>query len=212
MVISGVGATILHGIAKTEKVDLRSIQTALKKPRAYVFVDGSNIHYYLIKKRWRVDWKKFKHFCESRYESPRFFYYEGVPSKSQYFDLHPNHSLVDFIDAKKRKYNYLRFLKSISYKVRHKPVSRVYDDTAGKFRHKCNFDVELTIDALGSMAEYDVLVLFSGDGDFVKLVKYIKGKKKKGVVIAPSDRLSNNLERAANQVIYLEDIKRDISV
>jgi len=184
----------------------------LKKPKAHVFVDASNIHYYLIKKGWRVDWRKFKLFCENRYESLRVFYCEGVPSKSQYFDLHPSHSLVDFIDAKKRKLDYFQFLKSISYKVRNKPVSRVYDDTAGKFRHKCNFDVELTIDALDSMAEYGVLVLFSGDGDFVKLVKYIKGRNKKSVVIAPADRLSNNLERAANQVIYLEDIKRDVSL
>ena len=50
-----------------------------------------------------------------------------------------------------------------------------------------------------------------GDGDFIKLVKYLKGKKKKTVVIAPSDRLSDNLENAANQVIYLEDLKSEIS-
>jgi uncharacterized LabA/DUF88 family protein len=184
----------------------------VKKPKAHVFVDASNIHYYLIKKGWRVDWRKFRLFCENRYESLRLFYYEGVPSKSHYFDLHPNHSLADFIETKKRKLNYLRFLKSISYKVRHKPVSRVYDDTAGRFRHKCNFDVELTIDALDSMAEYDVLVLFSGDADFVKLVKYIKSRNKKSIVIAPSDRLSNNLKRVANQVIYLEDIKSVVSI
>jgi uncharacterized LabA/DUF88 family protein len=53
--------------------------------------------------------------------------------------------------------------------------------------------------------------LLSGDGDFVKLIKYLKGKKKKTVVIAPSDRFSDNLEKAANQVIYLEDLKAGIS-
>jgi uncharacterized LabA/DUF88 family protein len=190
----------------------RRIEAPLKKQKAYVFVDASNIHYYLIKKGWRIDWRKFKLLCENRYKSPRVFYYESVPSKSHYFDLHPSNSLADFIDAKKRKLNYFQFLKSMSYKVRHKPVSRVYDDTAGKFRHKCNFDVELTIDALDSMTEYEVLVLFSGDGDFVKLVKYIKGRNKKSVVIAPSDRLSSHLERAANQVTYLEDIKRVVSI
>ena len=57
----------------------------------------------------------------------------------------------------------------------------------------------------------EVFVLFSVDGDFIKLVKYLKGKKKKAVVIAPSDRLSDNLENAANQVIYLEDLKSEIS-
>ena len=50
----------------------------------------------------------------------------------------------------------------------------------------------------------------SGDGDFVKLVKYLKGKKKKAVIIAPSERLSWNLEKAANQVIYLDDLEDHI--
>lgn len=70
--------------------------------------------------------------------------------------------------------------------------------------------MELTIDALDGLDSYDVFVLMSGDGDFTKLVKYLKGKKKKTVIIAPSDRLSNTLEEAANQVIYLEDLEAEI--
>lgn len=181
-----------------------------KKPKAWVFIDGSNIHYFLIKTGWRIDWKKFKRFCEDRYESPRFFYYEGIPSKSQYFDIHPGHSVKDFSDAKKSKLDYFKFLKSISFLIRQKPVGRVYDNTAGAFKHKCNFDVELTIDALDGLGQYEVFVLVSGDGDFVKLIKYLKGKRKKTVVIAPWERLSNNLEDAANQVIYLEHLEPDI--
>jgi uncharacterized LabA/DUF88 family protein len=38
----------------------------------------------------------------------------------------------------------------------------------------------------------------------------LKGKKKKIIVLAAWDRLSNKLEKAANQVIYLEDIKDQI--
>lgn len=68
----------------------------------------------------------------------------------------------------------------------------------------------MTIDALDGIDVYDVFVLLSGDGDFVKLIKYLKGKRKKTVVIAPSERLSDNLEEAANQVIYLEDLEEDI--
>ncbi|MBW2035193.1 MAG: NYN domain-containing protein [Deltaproteobacteria bacterium] len=182
----------------------------MKKLKACVCIDASNIHYYLVKAGWRVDWRKFKLFCEKLYESPMIFYYEGVPSKSQYFDVHSGHSLRDFIEAKKNKLNYFKFLRSLSFKVRHKPVGRIYDNTAGEFKHKCNFDVELTIDVLDGIERYDVFVLLSGDGDFVKLIKYLKGKKKKTVVIAPSERLSDNLEEAANQVIYLEDIEEEI--
>ena len=73
-----------------------------------------------------------------------------------------------------------------------------------------NFDVEITIDALDNIGNYDCFVLASGDGDFVKLVKYLKGMRKKAVIIAPSERLSWNLEKAANQVIYLDDLEDHI--
>ena len=71
--------------------------------------------------------------------------------------------------------------------------------------------MELTIDARDGLSNYDAFVLLSGDGDFVKLIKYLKGMKKKTVVVAPSDRFSENLEKAANQIIYLEDIETEIS-
>jgi uncharacterized LabA/DUF88 family protein len=182
----------------------------MKKPRAYICIDASNSHYYLRKAGWQIDWVKFKSYCEDMYDSPQFFYYEGIPSKAQYFDNYPKHTLDDFIEVKDKKLKYFEFLKRCSFKVRYKPVGRVYDDTSGQYKHKCNFDVELTVDALDGIDLYDVFVLFSGDGDFVKLIKYLKGKRKKTVVIAPSERLSDNLEKAANQVIYLEDLEKEI--
>ena len=179
----------------------------MEKPKAYVFIDAANSHYYLIMAGWQIDWIKFKTYLEQRYRSPSFFYYEGVPSKGQYFDIHPDHGILDFSKAKKKKYNYFKFLKGIDFKVRHKPVGRIYDSTTGQFKHKCNFDVELTVDALDNIDKYDCVVLVSGDGDFVRLIKYLKGRKKKTVVVAPSKRLSWNLKRAANQVPYLDDLE-----
>ncbi len=120
----------------------------LKKPKAYVFVDASNVHYYLVKQRWNINWEKFRKYCKNRYESPRFFYYEGIPSKFQCFDTDLGATISQFMKAKQRKLNYFKYLKSISFKIRWKPVGRVYDNTAGMFKHKCDFGVELTIDVL----------------------------------------------------------------
>lgn len=47
-----------------------------------------------------------------------------------------------------------------------------------------------------------------GDGDFVRLIKHLKGKHKNVVVVAGKDRLSKGAERAASDVIHLKDIKR----
>jgi uncharacterized LabA/DUF88 family protein len=182
----------------------------MEKPRAYIFIDASNFHYYLQKHGWQIDWVKSKAFCESLYSLPFFFYYEGVSSKGQYFDIHPTHGIPEFSEAKKKKHNYFKLLRKIGFRVRHKPVGRDYDATSGQFKHKCNFDVELTVDALDNIDHFENFVLVSGDGDFVRLVKYLKGKQKKTVVIAPSERLSWNLEKTANQVIYLDDLEDQI--
>ena len=180
------------------------------KPRSYIFIDASNIHYPLREEGWKIDWLKFKTHYESVFSNPSFFYYEGLISKGCYLDYHPNDSNQDFNNAKKQKQNYFKFLRNNGYIIRQKPVARIYDNTAGRFRHKCNFDVELTIDAIDNVDDYDVFSLVSGDGDFEKLIKYLKGRAKKTIVIAPKDRLSSNLKKAANTVITLNQIKDSI--
>ncbi len=101
-------------------------------------------------------------------------------------------------------------MRNKGFRVRQKLVNRIYDSEEKRFKHKCNFDVELTIDAIDSLDNYEVCVLCSGDGDFIKLIRYLKGKHKKVTVIAGKDRLSEGVKKAANQVIYLKDIKSDI--
>ena len=75
---------------------------------------------------------------------------------------------------------------------------------------KCNFDVEITITAIDQMGTYDEFILCSGDGDFVKLLKYLKAHKKKTVVVAPGRRLSWILAKTSNRIIYLEDLRIQI--
>ena len=43
---------------------------------------------------------------------------------------------------------------------------------------KCNFDVEMTIDILNAALEMDldVVILVSGDGDFVPVAEYLRGR------------------------------------
>jgi uncharacterized LabA/DUF88 family protein len=178
--------------------------------KALVCIDASNYHYYLKRMGWKIDWEKFIAHFKRSYELVHVYYYEGVPSKGFYFDTHPGCALADFNEAKKAKVKYSRYLRRLGCKVRTKPIGRVYDNTEGRFKHKCNFDVELAIDALDCIGKMDVFVLCSGDGDFTKLIKYLKGKQKKAIVVAPSERLSDTLKKAANQVVYLDKLRSEI--
>ena len=175
--------------------------------RASIFIDFSNFHYYLKKNGWKIDWEKFKAFLCNLYSVSAIYYYEGTLSKGAYSDIFQENTLADFLFMKQAKERYLKFLRNNGFIVRKKLINRVFDSKEGKYKHKCNFDVELTIDAIDTVDSYDVFVLCSGDGDFQKLAKYIKGKHKKVIVIAGKKRLSNDLKKASNQVIFLKDIK-----
>lgn len=50
-------------------------------------------------------------------------------------------------------------------------------------RRKCDFDVEITRDALNNINEYDTLLLFSGDGDYSALVSDLICKGKKVILV-----------------------------
>ncbi|MBM3253961.1 MAG: NYN domain-containing protein, partial [Candidatus Omnitrophica bacterium] len=120
------------------------------------------------------------------------------------------HTLTGFIQYKEEREAFFKMLKKVGYIVKSKPVSSVYDSTSGDYKRKCNFDVEVSIIALDKLPEYKELVLCSGDGDFVKLLKYIKGKFKKTTVIAHRHRLNWELASTANRVITLESIKTEL--
>ena len=74
---------------------------------------------------------------------------------------------------------------------------------------KCNFDVEITVDAIRLKDQYDTLALFSGDADFVSLARYLKKNGKK-VVLFKGGHITSDLRNAADKVINAQNIKRHI--
>lgn len=181
-------------------------------PKAAVFIDAGHYHYRLFNK-WRIDYKKLIQYFESRGNICSFvYYYEGIPSKNSYFHSNPKALLEDFIIVKKKKRDYFKKLKSFGFIVKYKPVHRIYDKDIEKYRLKCNFDVELTIDVMDVLfnKNIDVIILCSGDGDFQKLISYAKGKNKRTMVVGLKRHTSDNLLSTANEVIFLEAIQSKI--
>ena len=172
-----------------------------------IFIDASNYHYSLKKAGWQINYRKFVDYFKNMYNVIKIYYYEGIPSEKQYRDKNPGSTRKDFLDYKKRKIKYFKTLKEFGITVRTKTINRIYDNTEGIYKYKCNFDVELTIDALNDIENFDEIILCSGDGDFTKLIKYLKGKFKKTTVIAPFDRLSWSLSKSAHKVINLNKLR-----
>jgi uncharacterized LabA/DUF88 family protein len=179
--------------------------------KSLILIDESNLFYAFRKFNWEVDYYKFYKWFISNFDVLSIYFCSGLISKKTFFDKHTGNTLTDFIKCKQEREKFFKSLKSTGYKIMHKPVASLYDSTKGEYKRKCNFDVEITILALDRIADYEELVLCSGDGDFTKLLKYVKGKYKKTTIIGHKDRINWNLEESANRVIYIDDLKQYIS-
>jgi len=74
---------------------------------------------------------------------------------------------------------------------------------------KADWDVGIVIDAVRTSPNVDVVVLCSGDGDFIPLVEYLKAKGKRVEVLAFDKTTSSKLKEAVDEFFDLgADTKR----
>jgi uncharacterized LabA/DUF88 family protein len=88
----------------------------------------------------------------------------------------------------------------------------VHTDRGGNyvFIPKCNFDVEIAVDAMRLIDSYDTLCLFSGDADFVALLRYLKGKGKK-IILIKGGRIKRELGMTADIKVEAAQVRPRIA-
>ncbi len=75
---------------------------------------------------------------------------------------------------------------------------------------KCNFDVEISIDAIKKVNQYDTFCLFSGDADFVYLNNFLRKRGKK-VILIKGGYITSKLRKSVDLVINAQKIKKHIA-
>ena len=85
-------------------------------------------------------------------------------------------------------------LERIGYLVKIKDVRTRSNGSA-----KANWDMGIALDILGILDRVDTIVLASGDGDFMPLVDFIKGKNKRVEIFAFSDNTAYDLKEKADR-------------
>lgn len=128
--------------------------------KTYAFIDASNIIYGARSEGWLIDQKKLFQYLKSKFSVIKAFFYYGKDSKS------------------KKKEDFLDKLEQFGYTLRVKEIKRY-----GK-RIKANCDVDLTMDMLIRIKEYQRAIVLSGDGDFTPLLEYLKSEGKEIIVIS----------------------------
>ncbi len=96
--------------------------------------------------------------------------------------------------------SFFEALTSLGIETRIKDLQEFH----GGFK-KGDWDVGIAVDAIRMSPGLDVVILVTGDGDFVPLVDYLKNRGKRVEVIGFERSASLKLKEAADEFINLED-------
>ena len=85
-------------------------------------------------------------------------------------------------------------LSNFGIEMRVKDLQEFYDG-----QKKADWDVGIVVDAIRTAPGVDVVVLCSGDGDFIPLVEYLKNQGKRVEVVAFGKTTSSGLKEVADE-------------
>ena len=161
--------------------------------RVAVFIDGANLYAAARTLEFDVDYRKLLAEIKSWGRLIRAFYYTVVVEEDDYSSMRP---LLDWLD-----YN--------GFAVVSKSAKTFTDDT-GRRRIKGNMDIDLAVDALELAPHIDHAVIFSGDGDFTRVVKAMQRKGVRVTVISTvatkPPMIADELRRQCDEFVDLSNI------
>lgn len=162
--------------------------------RIALFIDGANLYSAARSLNIDIDYKKLLDEFRKRGLLTRAYYYTALVEDQEYSPLRP---LVDWLD-----YN--------GFTLVTKPVRRHVDPATGVSRTKGNMDIEIAVDMIEMAAHLDHMVLFSGDGDFRRLVEAVQRKGVRVTVVSTvksqPPMASDELRRQADTFVDLADL------
>lgn len=126
----------------------------------------------------------------------RAYYYTAVTEGEEFSPIRP---LIDFLG-----YN--------GFSMVTKPVKR-FTDAQGHTRTKGNMDIEIAVDMLELAPRIDHAILFSGDGDFRRLVQAVQARGVRVTVVSTlksqPPMIADDLRRQADDFVDLVDLLQE---
>ncbi len=166
--------------------------------RLGLFIDGANLYAAARALGFDIDYKRLLDLFATKGHLIRAFYYTALVEDQEYSPIRP---LVDWLD-----YN--------GYTMVTKPTKE-FTDAFGRRKIKGNMDIELAIDVMEMAPFLDHIVLFSGDGDFRRLVEAVQQKGKRVSVVSTirstPPMVADELRRQADNFMELSELMPQIA-
>ncbi|WP_425408106.1 NYN domain-containing protein [Hyphococcus sp.] len=163
------------------------------------FIDGANLYKAARNLGFDIDYKSLLKKSQESCQLIRASYYTAIQEDRDQ-DYSPLRPLVDWLD-----YNgYTMVTKT----------TREFTDSQGRKRFKGSTDVELVVDMMLMADRLDHLVLFSGNGDFRRVLEAIQAKGVRITVVSTvkssPPMASDELRRQADTFFDLADLENTI--
>ena len=162
--------------------------------RIALFIDGSNLYAAARALNFDIDYKRLLEFFAAKGHLIRAFYYTALVEDQEYSPIRP---LIDWLD-----YN--------GYTMVTKPTKE-FTDATGRRKIKGNMDIELAIDVMEMAERIDHVVLFSGDGDFRRLVEAVQRRGVRVTVVSTirsqPPMVADELRRQADNFLELLELQ-----
>ncbi|MHB1163522.1 MAG: LabA-like NYN domain-containing protein [Minisyncoccota bacterium] len=169
----------------------------------YIFIDASNLWQAQKAKGRFFDYTKLCEFLKRKHSASeiKVFYYTAYPGEG---------TRSYALDGKHKFFTFLK--KGLGFVVRKKELKRISVTTeeGEAIEEKGNMDVEMTIDAMHTLSQYDTAIFFSGDSDFLALATYLRRGGKKVFVYSSRNNISEELRTGADGYIDVLLVEEDI--
>ena len=154
--------------------------------RVALFIDGANLYSAARALGFDIDYRRLLKVFREKGHLVRAYYYTALVDDQEYSPIRP---LIDWLD-----YN--------GYTMVTKPAKE-FTDAMGRRKIKGNMDIELAIDVLEMADHLDHVILFSGDGDFRRLVEAVQ---RRGIRVSVVSTIKSAPPMVADEFIELSEL------
>ncbi len=147
----------------------RGIISSMQKETNIAFIDAQNLHLWTTSENWIIDFKKFRTYLRDKFHVEEAYFFLWFLDEDE-SELYKNVQKAGFI-VEFREHN-----------------------AEMKGKKKWNVDVDIVFEVMKRIAgerDFHQIVLVSGDGDYIKMVKYLVQKKLLKKMIFPNKRYSS---------------------
>jgi len=158
-----------------------------------VFIDAANLSKSVESAGFKINYRKLRRYFQKECSLTYIGFYTVAFSK-------------------KAHQEFLKALKAKQYIVITKPLKVIWDHKHSKEVHKANFDVEIAVDAMDKLEEFNTFILFSGDSDFDYLIRRLKEKGKRTLVFSTRFHVAKELIGSCDKYFDVLKLKDEFLV